>query len=229
MILNKKFKMTLTDDFDDHREFDVFKLLKNDNKYYLKKYLGIINDKNKKKKKKNIINKGTGAGGSNTNKNGLPYEFLTDLNDSFTIIKTNKFSKNIMFNNYKKEFIRTEKSNLFKHMNRPADATRDGHGCIRPDECYIDEFNKNIFIIEKKFQQTNGSTCEKIQTPKFKIWQYSRTFPQYNIVYIYCLCEWFKTNCKAEIEYLDFMNIPYFWGNDDTYKENIINFIINYK
>ena len=28
-----------------------------------------------------IINKGTGAGGANTNKNGLPYEKLTDLQD----------------------------------------------------------------------------------------------------------------------------------------------------
>lgn len=135
-----------------------------------------------------------------------------------------------MFNNYKKEFIRTEKSNLFKHMNKHINNKIErAHGCIRPDECYIDEFNKNIFIIEKKFQQVNGSVCEKIQTPEFKIWQYSRTFPQYNIVYIYCLSEWFKTNCKAEIEYLDFKDIPYFWGNDKTYKEKIINYIINYK
>lgn len=41
--------MTLTDDFNDHSKFDVFKLLKYDTKHYLKKYLGINNDKNKKK------------------------------------------------------------------------------------------------------------------------------------------------------------------------------------
>jgi len=66
------------------------------------------------------------------------------------------------------------------------------HGCKHPDECYIDEESKNIFIIEKKFQQIPGSVCEKIQTAQFKRWQYSRTFPNYNIIYIYCLSDWFE-------------------------------------
>ena len=133
-------------------------------------------------------------------------------------------------NNNNKKFTRT--TNLFKYMNMNKhinNKVEKAHGCVRPDECYIDEFNKNIFIVEKKFQQVNGSVCEKIQTPEFKIWQYNRIFPQYNVVYIYCLSEWFKNNCKAEIEYLEIKNIPYFWGNSNNYKNNIINFIINYK
>ena len=103
------------------------------------------------------------------------------------------------------------------------------HGCKNPDECYIDETSKNIFIIEKKFQNVAGSVCEKIQTPDFKIWQYSRTFPTYSIVYIYCLSDWFKENCKAELEYLEYKKIPIFWGNDVNYKESIIEFMTNYK
>lgn len=35
------------------------------------------------------------------------------------------------------------------------------HGCKQPDECYINEKTKTIFIIEKKFQQISGSVCEK--------------------------------------------------------------------
>ena len=46
-----------------------------------------------------IINKGTGAGGSNTNANGLPYETMTDLSDRYTIINVNTNIKNIRFNN----------------------------------------------------------------------------------------------------------------------------------
>ena len=80
------------------------------------------------------------------------------------------------------------------------------HGCKQPDECYIDENNKVVYIIEKKFQQTSGSVCEKLQTPDFKLWQYTRTFPQYRIVYIYCLSDWFKKNCIAELEYLEYKN-----------------------
>ena len=178
-----------------------------------------------------VINKGTGAGGSNTNKNGLPYEELTDLNDCFSTIATMKHASKIIFNKFSsKMYTRTKQSNLFKYMiNNINKNIETAHGCKNPDECYIDEDLKIIYIIEKKFQQVSGSVCEKIQTPDFKIWQYNRTFPEFKIVYIYCLSEWFKNNCKAEIEYLNYKKIPIFWGNDEKYKEDIIDFITNYK
>lgn len=173
-------------------------------------------------------NKGTGAGGSNTNKNGLPYEELTDLHTEFDVIETHKYSKKIVFH-IKKEvnLIYTKQSSLFKCMDSKIDkAIPKAHGCKNPDECYINEDKKIVFIIEKKFQQVSGSVCEKIQTPDFKMWQYNRTFPGYEIVYIYCLSEWFKHHCKAELEYLEFKKIPVFWGNSETYKKDIVNFIL---
>jgi len=182
------------------------------------------------KNEKIIKNKGTGAGGSNTNKHGLLYEKKTDLDDRITILEQNKTSSKIKFNNFEKIFIKTRQANLFKYMKDKINTDIEkAHGCKNPDECYIDEELKNIFIFEKKFQQCNGSVCEKIQTPDFKLWQYSRTFPNYNIIYIFCLSDWFKKNCKAELQYLDFKNIPYFWGNSNVYKDDIINFLINYK
>ena len=180
--------------------------------------------------KTTIKNKGTGAGGTKTNENGLSYEEITDLNDKITILKEFKTSIIIKFNGNEKSFKKTKQANLFKcfkdEMNKDI---AKAHGCKNPDECYIDEEFKNIFIIEKKFQQCSGSVCEKIQTPDFKLWQYSRTFPDYTIIYIYCLSDWFKKNCIAELEYLNFKNIPYFWGSSKTYKDDIINFILNYK
>lgn len=177
-----------------------------------------------------IKNRGTGAGGSNTNKNGLPYEDLTDLDDRITILEKGKFSSKITFDNNDLQLFKTKQSNLFKYMKDDIDTNIEkAHGCKNPDECYIDKVAKNIFIIEKKFQQCSGSVCEKVQTPDFKLWQYSRTFPTYNIVYIYCLSNWFKENCKSEIEYLDFKGVPYFWGNSPTYKDDIVRFIVNYK
>jgi len=178
----------------------------------------------------NLINRGTGAGGSNTNKNGLPYEEFTDLDNRITIIKKDKFSSKIIFDDKKKQFIKTKQSNLFKCMKDNVNPNIvKAHGCKNPDECYIDPESKKMFIIEKKFQQCSGSVCEKIQTGDFKLWQYKRTFPDYDIIYIYCLSEWFKENCKAEIEYLIYKKIPFFWGNSKTYKDDIINFITNYK
>jgi len=177
-----------------------------------------------------ITNKGTGAGGANTNKTGLSYENSTDLSDHLNVNQNCKFFQSITFKNTERIFIRTKQYNFYKYMvNYVNKCVNKAHGCKNPDECYVDEVHKRIFIIEKKFQQTSGSVCEKIQTSDFKIWQYSRTFPGFDIIYIYCLSEWFKTNCKAEIEYLEYKNVPVFWGKSDTYKEDIINFIINYK
>lgn len=189
-----------------------------------------LDDKNNIEQANNIQNKGTGAGGSKTNKNGLPYENLTDLSDRLTQIKESKYSSVIRFNNHPKIFTRTRQASFLKYMDKNMNKNiTEAHGCKKPDECYIDENTNTIFIIEKKFQQTGGSVCEKIQTPDFKIWQFKRLFPQYKIVYIYCLSEWFKKNCKAELEYLKFKQIPVFWGNSDTYKDDIITFMINYK
>lgn len=192
-----------------------------------------ILEKNESKIKSNTNkqkNKGVGAGGSNTNKNGLSYEKNTDLNNKIKIIEKCKISTKINFYGCKRIFIKIKQANLFKYMKGKINKKiNKAHGCKNPDECYIDEKLKNIFIIEKKFQMRSGSVCEKIQTPDFKLWQYSRTFPDYTIIYIYCLSEWFKNNCIAELEYLDFKNIRYFWGNSKTYKDDIIKFITNYK
>ena len=176
------------------------------------------------------INKGKGAGGCNTNKNGLPYEELTDLNDCLDELCHLPHSKVIKFKNSDIKYIKTKQANLYKCMSDHIDKNiKKAHGCKNPDECYIDEERKIMFIIEKKFQQVSGSVCEKIQTYDFKMWQYQRTFPSYNIVYIYCLSEWFKSNCKAELEYFEYRNVPLFWGNSPSYKNDIIQFMNNYK
>lgn len=182
-------------------------------------------------KNHHIQNKGTGAGGSNTNKTGLSYEELTDLKNEFDIEINGTSYQKIKFKlNYEKSFITfPKKSGLYKLLDKEINKSIDiGHGCKQPDECYLDLNNKNIFILEKKFQQCGGSVCEKLQTAVFKKDNYSDIFPTYNVVYIYCLSDWFKENCKAELKYLQKNNIPIFWGNDVNYKNNIINFIINY-
>ena len=177
-----------------------------------------------------VPTRGIGAGGAQTNKNGLSYERITDLTDKIKILTTNEFSTTILFNGFDKKFVKTQQSKLFKCMKDKIDTTiKKAHGCKNPDECYIQEETKKIFIIEKKFQQVGGSVCEKIQTPDFKLWQYSRTFPEYDIIYVYCLSDWFKTNCIAELEYLDYKGFKYFWGSSQTYKDDIINFMINYE
>ena len=179
-----------------------------------------------------VVNKGTGAGGANTNANGLPYESMTDLSDRYTVVNVNvnTYIKNIKFANSEKIFVTPiRKSRFLPMMSNELDQNiTPAHGCKQPDEVYVDRINHVLFIIEKKFQNSSGSVCEKIQTPHFKKWQYERMFPAYNIAYIYCLSDWFRRNCQSELEYFEYLNIPVFWGNDNNYKNNIINFMINY-
>ena len=104
------------------------------------------------------------------------------------------------------------------------------HGCKRPDGCYIDKKNKFIFILEMKNQDGDGSVCEKLQTAGVKRENYKEIFDnKYDIIYIFVLGDWFKTKVPAELKYLKKINIPVFWGNDENYKSDIINFIVNYK
>jgi hypothetical protein len=184
-------------------------------------------------KRTNLKNRGTGAGGSNTNKNGLTYESLTDLSDKMEIINTNEKYKTITFTDYPDTtFMKLEKQKLFKYMDERNERDKNilkAHGCKVQDDSYLNELNKYIVILEKKFQQCGGSACEKLQTADFKLKHFKKTFPNYNIVYIYVLSDWFKHNCEAELQNLDEIGIKYFWGNSDTYKDDIINYIVNCK
>ena len=175
-------------------------------------------------------NRGTGAGGSNTNKNGLQYETLTELNDKFIKVKSTPYADLIKFNISDNEYYKTQKTNFLKLMSKEINSEVEIlHGCKQPDECYI-KLNPNIiFFIEKKFQNKAGSVCEKLQTAAAKIWCYENMYPNYKIVYIYCLSDWFKTKCKGELQFLDHIKCRYFWGSSKTYKDDIINFIVNYK
>ena len=67
-----------------------------------------------------IINKGTGAGGSNTNKNGLSYEEYTDLKDKYkscNFIKKDNIYQ-VEFEGYERKFVKANKSALHKYMKK---------------------------------------------------------------------------------------------------------------
>jgi hypothetical protein len=177
-------------------------------------------------------NRGTGAGGANTNRHGISYERITDLATEFTTIKKEKTHKVIHFNsddNQNRNYVRTRYNKFKKYMEPNMNKDfKFVHGSKKPDECYIDEITKTIFIIEKKFQQREGSVCEKIQSAPCKIWNYENAFPDYKIVYTYTLSDWFKRNCEGELNYLEKKNIPVFWGSDTDYKSKMVDYITTY-
>ena len=182
--------------------------------------------------KGNIKNKGTGAGGANTNKNGLSYEEMTEIKESDRYkytdsikVKT-KMIKQVIIDG--ELHIKINKAELKLYMNENKKYNTKSEKALEPDECYINESKKIIYILEKKFQQTSGSVDEKIQTGFFKIWFYNEQYPDYEIKYCYCLSDWFKSiKYKPEMRFFKKYEIDVFWGSDDNYADNILNWIIN--
>jgi uncharacterized Fe-S center protein len=164
-----------------------------------------------------VKNRGTGAGGANTNKTGLAFEkvasiMVEDLEErgitGFLNVSGAKLHKMM------KEFLQ-------KNMI-PAP------GCKKPDEAFLNVETKRIFIIEKKMQTGGGSVEEKIQTGAFKQHHYSTLYPGYRVQYMYCLANWFKKEeHKSAIEYLKQNNVPVFWGEDSNYKDTVLEFMLS--
>jgi hypothetical protein len=186
-----------------------------------------------KKDQNKVTNKGTGAGGANTNKNGLAYEELTDLSEKFKKnIPIKKGINEVEFEGYERKLIQASKDNLKKYMKEIGELNeqiKPAPGCKEPDEAYVDPEQKIVFIIEKKFQQGPGSVDEKIQTSDYKLYHYKKLFPNYKkIYYMYCLSDWFKRDeYKDSLIYLEEKKVPVFWGSSETYKQDIIEFIHN--
>ena len=177
-----------------------------------------------------IVNKGTGAGGAQTNKNGLDYEKITCLDDKIRILRKYKLGKGK--NHYvnevlvkKRRFRKCQKGGLKKYM----DEHRVTAKCAResqPDECFIDPDRNIIFILEKKFQGVDGSVDDKIQTGVFKRWFYQQQYPKYEIRYAYVLNDWFKSpKYTPEMEYNAMHDICIFWGSDDNYSDKIFSWL----
>ena len=97
---------------------------------------------------------------------------------------------------------------------------------LKPDECIIDNDKNILYIIEKKFQQCNGSVDEKIQTALFKKWFYKEQYPKYDIEYIYVLSDWFKQKkYKPEMRYCKMYNIHILFGSDVNYTDTLLKII----
>ena len=181
-----------------------------------------------------IVNKGTGAGGAKTNKNGLPFEKKTDsekrlLANGYTKIVFGKpksdyylqkkfDDKRVMF--FKqgglKSYIKYKFNyNLFRH----------------PDEAYIIKYKTGeieIYIIEKKVQNVEGSVIDKLLSVIGIKEEYILSFEnKIKVNYSLCINSYLKKKINSEKKYTHWNtifqknNIPIFYGDDDTYFDSL--------
>ena len=176
------------------------------------------------KSNKKIKNKGTGAGGKNTNKNGLKFEEIILNTKSIKQLK-----RDLNFKVYEKHEI----YNLFLYNGEKTKykmiIDRFGKKKI-PDFVIINQQKKFVYIIECKNQNCSGSVDEKIETGPIKLDYFKGLFnlydKEYTVSYNYILSSWFnKDKYKWVFNILNKYKIKIFiYDNIKNFNKNISNY-----
>jgi len=181
-----------------------------------------------------IINKGTGAGGANTNLYGKIFEEKTNnetrlLEQGFTkttINKKTKFGYYLSKTFEDKKIIFVLQSGLKEYIK-----TFYNIELFRcPDEAYIIEYangKRVIKILEKKEQNVEGSVDTKLLTgPMFKEEYFEALECNFEVEYAFCVSKFLQDKIQSQDKkYIIFNkimkkhNISILFGNDNDYFE----------
>ena len=202
------------------------------------------NEQNEQNEQKNK-NKGTGAGGKNTNKNGKSFENITDIENKLI---ENKYEKKVLdkskygyylillknINNNKIIYLSQNGLKLYVKKTFNIELFR----C--PDEAYIIEYNsgkKIIKILEKKAQNGDGSVETKLwASPSLKreyelmLDELNKFEVHYNLcVNIFLKKKLISNEKKYKIlnKILNENNINILFGDDEDYFDIINDWINN--
>jgi len=184
-----------------------------------------------------IINKGTGAGGSNTNYYGKKFEEKTNnelrlFNDGFIKHNSTK-SKSIKGYNYYLSKVFEDKTIVFVLQNGLKTYMKNKYDIDLfrcPDEAYIIEYNtgrKVIKILEKKEQNVEGSVETKLWSGPSLKREYELVLgDSFEVYYGFCVSDFLKKKIiSTENKYtilnkiFNENNIAVLFGDDENYFE----------
>ena len=189
-----------------------------------------------------IINKGTGAGGANTNISGKTFEHKTD-NEDRLIYKG--FERIVMDKKSKTSYY------LYKKLGEDSDIVYCTQGglkayilkkfgkeiCRHPDEAYLirkgDKYT--LKILEKKNQNGEGSVDTKLGCGSYFIEEYRECLGEgFEVEYAFCISNYLKENYlssklkwKTMRTILEKNNINVLFGEDEDYYEKLDAWIWN--
>jgi hypothetical protein len=158
--------------------------------------------------------KAKGTGGANT-KTGLVFEGNTDLSTFLNKQKGYKVTGENVF--YKNKLVARvfKKHSFYKFLDAEGvDWKNLISKRLLPDDSIYVIINNTMFIIECKFQQSEGSVDEKLQTCDFKKKQYQKLLSKLNIEveYVYFLSECFKNpKYKDVLDYIISVRCGYYF------------------
>lgn len=176
-----------------------------------------------------IINRGTGAGGAQTNVNGLLFE---DKTDNVPRLLENGFVKenDYLVKRLPEMTVYFAKQHSFKKL---IEKKYNAVVTKRPDEGYIFELasgRKVVKILEKKNQNVEGSVEEKLIAGNgIKRMYKMRLGSEFDVCYGFCLSTFYKKKFDDEsnVKYADirqtFMEdgIDVMYGDDDDYFDKL--------
>lgn len=191
-----------------------------------------------------IANKGTGAGGANTNYNGKRFETKTNnqqrlLDMGYTKIPFTKNSKKVYDYYLSKTF--EDKTIVFVLQNGLKSYMKQKYGIDLfrcPDEAYIIEYTsgrKVIKIVEKKEQNVEGSVETKLWSGPSLKREYELVLGnEFEVFYGFCVSEFLKNKLVSnEKKYtilnriLDENDIAVLFGDDADYFERFEDWFNN--
>ena len=140
------------------------------------------------------------GGGAQTNKNGLAFEQTTSLDSAleasgYSVMNNQVYQKFLSPNGIDYQTINSKK--------------------WLPDEAFINEEKKTVYIIEKKFQNVSGSVDEKLPNCHFKRLEYEKLCHPigYQVEFIYVLSDWFRSPIYRDtLDYIEMMGCTYFYN-----------------
>jgi|UniRef100_A0A6C0DYB4 hypothetical protein len=193
-----------------------------------------------------VLNRGTGAGGANTNHHGKRFEEKTNnrtrlLDQGYTRESLRPHPKKETDYCLKRTDPDTGITNTFVEQHglkciMKADHDKQIFRC--PDEAYMKEYpdgRKALFVLEKKEQRVEGSVETKLWSGPSLKREYELVLgPGFNVFYGFCVSEFLKRRLvshekKYEIlhEILGEHNIVVLFGDDDNYFETLDAWISN--
>ena len=189
-----------------------------------------------------IINKGTGAGGANTNYYGKQFEDKTNnqimlLADGYVRHNITKNQKNTYDYYLSKTF--DDKIIIFVLQNGLKSYMKHKYNIELfrcPDEAYIIEYNtgkKVIKILEKKEQNVSGSVETKLWSGPSLKREYELVLGKdFEVHYGFCVSQFLKNKIlSSEKKYIILNqifienNISVLFGDDDNYFETLDNWL----
>ena len=180
-----------------------------------------------------IVNRGTGAGGAQTNANGLSWEEKTsneqNLKEKFGFVYTRLGSGKTMFY-LSKDFqeykiVYTSQHGLKKILKDKYDTELGWN----PDEAYLIQRDgkTTLKILEKKHQNTPGSVDTKLLAGPIIRDSYMMSVPaDWEVEYAFSVNNYFRRNIfendkKHILELLTQYNIQVFFGEDEDYFDKL--------